>query len=292
MGLNLGGLLKTLAPVALTVMTGGAAAPALLNMAIKMAAQIAIQKLGAELGLPPVLVNAAAMAVTGGAQGPGGPVDFGQFLQSQGFSGAEAGMAMRALDGVQSGLLPLARDLMQSGVLDSNDSAFTFADRFSAGVGSDNRIIQSQKNVDQLRDLRDQQRLNNDNKAADKTDLKLEKASEQHRKLINSALEITLREGRDKTKEKMRLALQSTKSPIMRLAMIMGMIADMKSNEMMKRAEAIGQFGEVKTKNQAEFQQLSTELNAVGQELSTLIQAAANVIKTMGEASASMARKG
>jgi hypothetical protein len=294
MGFSLGSLLKTVAPIALTLMTGGAAAPMLMNMAIKMAAEVAIQKLGQELGLPPAITQMASAFLTGGMQGGtgAGGLDFGKMLQQGGLSAADVGQGMRMFDGMQNTITDFGRMALSSGVFNSEQSTSQFVDRFTGGVGNNPQIRDNMSRMDDILDRIDAARASGDTKLADKLGGEYDKLQRDNNKLVNSSLDITLGQSRSEAKKKMQAALQSAKSPMMRLAIILGMLADQKSDEMAKRAEALGQFGEVKGKNQGQYQQMTSELNALGQELNALIQAASNVIKTMGEASATMARKG
>ena len=81
-------------------------------------------------------------------------------------------------------------------------------------------------------------------------------------------------------------------SILMKLAMIMGMVADQKLEGMMSKARDIGAMGEIDGKNQAKFTQANAELQALSQEFGIVSQAMTNVIKTTGEAQATIARKG
>jgi hypothetical protein len=65
MGL-LGGILRTVAPLALTALTGGAAAPLVMaqQMAVRFAAQQVLQMAAQTLGIPPQILSVASSALT------------------------------------------------------------------------------------------------------------------------------------------------------------------------------------------------------------------------------------
>lgn len=80
-------------------------------------------------------------------------------------------------------------------------------------------------------------------------------------------------------------------SILMKLAMILGMVADQKMGAMMQKAKDIGAMGEIKAGNQSKFSQSNSELQALTQEFSIISNAMTNVVKSVGEAQATIARK-
>jgi hypothetical protein len=264
MAFGIGNLLKAVAPLALTALTGGAAAPMLLNMAIKMAVQVAIQKVGQELGLPPQLTNLLSQAATGGQGANFYPTNFTQALQNVGMPQSDIGQIMRYADNVSRGAGDLVRSFagLSTEQMESLPGALNqYAQERRAAGGKENERL-----ADSVQDFAQQIASQN---------------------FLNN-----VKEGDRKLKGDIEAALKGTKSPMMKLAIVLGMIADKKSEDMMSKAKQIGQFGEVNTKKQGQFQQMNSELNALGQELGVLSQAMANVIKSMGEASSTLARKG
>jgi hypothetical protein len=264
MGFSLGGLLKAVAPLALTIATGGAAAPALLNMAMKMAVQMAMQKVCQELGLPPAFAQLASAALTGGQQGAGSAGGFEQILRQGGASANDIGQIMRTADGVGRAAGDLFRNFgnMSPEQFEALPDAFNkLADQYRAKGGKENEQI-----ADSYQDF-------------------AQKIASQN--FMNS-----IKTGDRNFNRDMEAALKGTKSPMMKLAIVLGMLADKKSDDMMSKAKQIGQFGEVTQKKQGQFQQMNSELQALGQELGVLSQAMSNVIKSMGEASTTLARKG
>ena len=97
---------------------------------------------------------------------------------------------------------------------------------------------------------------------------------------------------RRKMERDMKSVLNGKGSILMKLAMIMGMVADQKLGSMMDKAKQIGAMGEIKGSNQARFTQRNAELQALGQEFNIVSQAMTNIIKTVGDAQAVIARKG
>lgn len=97
---------------------------------------------------------------------------------------------------------------------------------------------------------------------------------------------------RRKMERDMKSVLNGKGSILMKLAMIMGMVADQKLGSMMDKAKQIGAMGEIKGSNQAKFTQRNAELQALGQEFNIVSQAMTNIIKTVGDAQAVIARKG
>lgn len=80
-------------------------------------------------------------------------------------------------------------------------------------------------------------------------------------------------------------------SILMKIATIMGMIADNKMQGMLDKAKEIGAMGEISKDKQSKFTQMNAEMGAMGQEFSVSSQAMNTVIKTIGEAQAQIARK-
>jgi hypothetical protein len=95
-----------------------------------------------------------------------------------------------------------------------------------------------------------------------------------------------------KGKADMAAIMAGKGSILMKLAVVLGMIADQKMNDMAKKAQDIGAMGEIKGGNQAKFTQMNAELQALGQELNVVSQGLSNVLKSIGEASSTIARKG
>jgi hypothetical protein len=251
-----GKILSAVAPLALTIATGGAAAPMLLNMAIKMAAQVAIQKLGQELGLPPAITQMASSFLTGGMQGPSGAQGFQQMLNQTGFSAFQQGDLGRQFSQISNQIADLGRMMEQSGVFNSESSAQNFMERLGKELGKEDGGFNPAEMM--LKNNLDQSN------------------GEAKRKIADIK------------------AMKGKVSPIMYLAMLLGAMADNKADQLAAKAEKIGNFGKIDPKDgsQGKFQQLNTELQGLTQELNTLTQAASNVIKTMGESASTMARKG
>jgi hypothetical protein len=112
-------------------------------------------------------------------------------------------------------------------------------------------------------------------------------------KILEDALQASnLKKEKTKMGEEVNKIMNGKGSLLMKIAMILGMIADSKMEKMAEKTKEIGNLGEIDKKNQAKYSQLSGEIQALGQELSIVSQAMSNVIKTIGESSSSIARKG
>jgi hypothetical protein len=112
-------------------------------------------------------------------------------------------------------------------------------------------------------------------------------------KILEDALQNgNLKKEKSKFSEEVSRVMNGKGSLLLKIAMILGMIADEKMEKMAEKTKEIGQLGEIDKKNQAKYSQLSGEIQALGQEMSIVSQAMSNVIKTIGESAAAIARKG
>jgi hypothetical protein len=271
--MGIGGIFKAVLPMVLTVATGGAAAPlvALQQMAVRAAVQIAIQKIGQELGLPPAIINMAqtfASSQMGGAAGAGNfdvqgsGRNFINDLASQ-FSPADMGNVNRATDELlrgANGFTGVIRDV---------------ENRASTAQNNLDAAIARRAPADQIAALQ----LTADTAQNEKIDMN---------KFITDQF---LSDSRKEREKDIKSIMNGKGSLLMKLAMALGSIADQKMTDMATKAEQMGKFGEVKGKNQGKFQQLSAELQALGQELSAITSATSNVIKSIGEGASTLARK-
>jgi hypothetical protein len=274
--MNLSGLLKTVAPLALAAMTGGASlAVTMQQMAVRAVVQMAIQKLGQELGLPPAIINMAQMAAgnqMGGAQlndfsSAGGAQGFLNQVMQQ-FSASDQGNISRSIDAFNS--------------ISSN-----FANGFQANAD------QAHANYEQAVAARDAAITGGaSDREIKRLDTLADNAQQQANKMDDFLSNINLSNSRRKSSLDMKGVMNGKGSLLMKIAILLGMIADKKMSDMATKAEQIGNMGEIKGKNQAKFTQMNSELQALGQELGTISQATANVIKSIGEAGSTLARKG
>jgi hypothetical protein len=267
-GINLTSIITQ---AALAAATGGASlAVTMQQMAMRAVVQMAIQKLGQELGLPPAVINMAQTFAAGQMSGAGA-ADFnamgsGASFQNQAmsqFSAVGQGLAQRAFDEFGSASNGLGRSMSQ---IDRRAETTDAAYRDAVANGASDRELRP---LEQARDDAQAAKQNMDKFI---TDMFL---SDNRKKLEGDAKEIMNGKG----------------SLLMKLAVLLGRIADQKMSDMATKAEQMGKFGEVKGKNQGKFQQLSSELQALGQELNVVSQAATNVIKSIGEAASTLARK-
>jgi hypothetical protein len=276
MGINFGSLLQTVAPLALAAVTGGASLAVMAQqMATRAVVQLAIQKIGQELGLPPAMIGLAQMAA-GNQMGGADLNDFSNiggarsFLNQafQEFSASDQGNINRSFDAYTS-------------------AATSFADGLQA-------------RSDQIRTTYDQAASNletaRSNGASDREIRRLESRADTAQQDMNKfdafLSSINLSNSRRKSSMDMKGVMEGKGSLLMKIAILLGMIADQKMADMATKAEQIGKMGEIKGKNQAKFTQMNSELQALGQELGTISQATANVIKSIGEAGSTLARKG
>jgi hypothetical protein len=270
-------IFKAVLPIVVVVATGGAAAPlvAAQQMALRAAIQIAIQKIGQELGLPPAIINMAQMMAAsqmGGTQlndfsAVGGAQSYINQAISE-FSMQDQGSISRAFDSVVSGARDLSSGLQNqsAGYRANSDAAVAQYDAAKERGASDKALDRLMARVDST-----QQQMNNFDEFLTSTNLS---------------------NARRKGRTDIEGVMKGKGSLLMKIAILLGMIADQKMADMATKAEQIGKMGEIKGKNQAKFTQLNAELQALGQELGTISQATANVIKSIGEAGQALARKG
>jgi hypothetical protein len=276
MGFSLGSLLKTVAPIALAAMTGGASlAVTLQQMAVRAVVQMAIQKIGQELGLPPAIINMAQSLAAGQTGGPslndfskaGGPANFlAQAFQE--FSAADQGNINRTIDKFSS-------------------EASIFAGKLEQAINK-----QTAKYESAFAELQQARASGASEKEITKLTATADKAQSEMTRLDELFTGMNLANSRRKSAAAMKDVMNGKGSLLMKIAILLGMIADQKMSDMATKAEQIGKMGEIKGTNQAKFTQMNSELQALGQELGTISQATANVIKSIGEAGATLARKG
>jgi hypothetical protein len=136
----LGNVLKTVAPLALTALTGGAAAPLVMaqQMAVRFAAQQILQMAAQQMGIPPQIMNLASSALTSsmspfsgaGLNVPGigsfaNVQELRQGLQALGFSPMQAGNIERfAMGQAQKAIQEFQKQGME-------DAVQKFVDQFN-----------------------------------------------------------------------------------------------------------------------------------------------------------------
>jgi hypothetical protein len=270
----LGKLLSTIAPLILTAATGGAAAPLVMaqQAAMRAVVQMAIQKLGQELGLPPALINMAQMAASGQMGGAAGAGDFnaigsGQNFQNQlmsQFSPAAQGVISRAFDAFQSASNGLG-DSLSRAEQTRNNAVDAYESAVASGASD--------------RELRPLEQA-------------MDKANSEVRGIDKLISDLQLTDHRKQTEKDLKQVMGGKGSLLMKIAIILGTVADQKMKDMASKADQIGKFGEVKGKNQAQYTKLTSEMQALGQEMNIVSQAASNVLKSIGEAASTLARKG
>jgi hypothetical protein len=279
MGLNIGGFkldFSTVMQLGMAAMTGGASLALMAQqMATQAMLQMAIQKIGQELNLPPAIIQMAQMAATSQMSGMDS-VDFSSVGGAQGFldqavqqfSATDQGNVNRALDAYSAAASQFA------GRLEAQGSRLTAAyERATADVTAARANGASDRVVDQL-------------------EARADSAQQDMNKFDDFLNSINLSNSRKKRAGDMKGVMEGKGSLLMKIAILLGMIADQKMSDMADKAEQIGKMGEIKGKNQAKFTQMNSELQALGQELGTISQATANVIKSIGEAGSTLARKG
>jgi hypothetical protein len=265
---------KAALPMILTVATGGAAAPlvAVQQMAVRAAVQIAIQKLGQELGLPPAIINMAQAFASGQM---GGAAGAGQFNAM--------GSGQNWFNDVISQMTPMAQGMINRAL----GEFYAAAGDLSTGFSSlDSNVSAAEARYEAV--LRNPNSTEREIKLAE---LDLDKAQGAKINMDKFVTDMFLSQNRKEQEKELKAIMNGKGSLLMKLAMALGSIADQKMSDMATKADQMGKFGEVKGKNQGKFQQLSAELQALGQELTAITSATSNVIKSIGEGAATLARK-
>jgi hypothetical protein len=244
--------------IAAAAVTGGASmAVTIQQMAMKAAVQAAIQQIGQQMGLPPQVINFAQNMAAGQM---GGAVDYGSagsprgYLNLIGQSGVDGGNFQRSIDTYTRSAVSFGNNF--SAAVDratrNYEAAVAARDAAIAGDASQRVIDRLQSTVDQT-----QSTMNN---------------------MDEFFTGINLSNSRRRSQQDISNVMNGKGSLLMKIAILLGMIADQKMSDMATKAEQIGK--------------MNAELQALGQELGTISQATANVIKSIGEASQALARKG
>ncbi len=286
--MNIAGFLNIALQLGMIAATGGAAAPAVMAQQAAMQAAVAqaIQILGQEMGIPQQFIDMAKMAALsqmGGANSDIGSVNF-----------SEKSPVMR-------GIIDNGHELMHSFTSDLDNVGRgnwdrNMSDLVSSGRGLARGLETQESGLYNRQMSYENQataaRARGDTKSADRFDAMAEGVQSQRIDLNQMLSDLNLQNNLKKLERQTKDIVGNGKlSIIMKLAMIMGMIADQKMQDMMDKAMDLGNFGKVSQKNQGKFQQLNAELQGLSQELNVVSQASANVIKSIGEAGAALARK-
>jgi hypothetical protein len=269
----LGGIFKALVnPASLVQLAMGPAGWAQIAMKAVMQAvvQQVIQKVGQELGFPQPIIDGAKNLAGQQMGGTGDLRAYGNTesaiatnILSQASPSAQ-GQIQRDADGFGAALTNVSNRLISA-----NDALDVATLNYNNGLA--NNVSDRELRV--LEEAKDQAQLNVQNIDKLLTDLNISS-------------------DRKKMEGQLKDVMKGKGSLLMKLAILLGTIADQKMQDMATKADQIGKFGEVKGKNQGQYTKLTSEMQALGQEMNIVSQAASNVIKSIGEAASTLARKG
>ncbi len=257
--MNFGGILKIVAPLAITALTGGAAAPlaaTIQQVAVKAAVQLAFQKIGQELGIPNQLVNLASTAALG--QMGGGSADFSSAANNAfGFSGS-AKSFLSNFGANTSSAIGVALTAVQSGALDRAVNQF-------------------------------ESRL---------TDMLLERIKDSAPEEVREMRAGSKVGGSLLMKIAVLLGkmLDEKMTDMANLAGEIGQLGQQNGKDLRHfgkvTASNTARFEAIKTENQSKLGELTGRLQGLGQEVGLLSNAISSTIKSIGEGATTLARKG